>query len=487
MQNETDNISNYGISDERDCKRLEVEHLKFKKIVDPGFHDDAYLHEVAVMKRAAEHWTLNASFQAAYREDPAGTLSRYGLDADPAATDLLLTKRSSLSDQPDPAVLEALPLPYLRYCAFLQEKIRMRKLLQREKCEPDNGAFAAWRRRQKIRCYMEIGPAAEGMVHAPIMFELSSGCSVGCPFCGLASERLKSVFRYTPENAELWRMLLQRSHALLGDAAGCGTCYYACEPMDNPDYERFLEDYLREFGTVPQTTTAVATRNIERTRQLLRWGRAAFPHIDRFSVLSAEIRDEIFRSFTPEELILVELLPQFSEAPANNFVDAGRNRDSVEEKREGTIACISGFIVNLAEKTVRLSTPCLSDDLHPTGEILSERVPFTDAEEFDRILRSMIGRYMPEKPDLSKRFRLRSGIRLTCSDGVAKVTGQYMEFPIKIPGISGEAIAGLDRPLTGDGGSVGYDMVAEMCEQYGIVSAYAVFAFVQLWQMGVIE
>ena len=466
---------------------MKAVRIEAKRILDRDFHDDAYLHDVAVMKRAAEYWTLDASFQAAYREDPAGTLSRYGLDVDPAATDLLLLNPPAYDGQPEPDALAALPLSYLRYCAFLEEKLRLRKQLQVEGCEPDHRAFAAWRTRQRKRCRMEIGAAAEGMIHAPIVFELSSGCSVGCPFCGLASEKLKSVFRYTRENAELWRKLLQISHELFGDAAGWGSCYYACEPLDNPDYERFLEDYLREFGRVPQTTTAVATRNTERTRQLLHWGQAAWPHIDRFSVLSAEIRDEIFRSFTPEELVNVELLPQFSEAPANSFVKVGRNRDSEGEDNTGTIACISGFVVNLPDRTVRLSTPCLSDDLHPTGELLSERIPFTDAEAFKKLLLDMISRYMPEKPDLSGRFRLRLGMRLVCSDGVASVAGPRLQLPIEIPGIPGEAIASLDRPLTTEDGSIGYDMIAELCERYGTNSAYAIFAFTQIWQMGVIE
>ncbi len=472
---------------QKDCKKMEDTHIGVKKILDCGFNDSAYLHDVAVMKRAAEYWMLDAAFQTAYRRDPAGTLSRYGLDVDPAATELLLTKKPSMPERPDPAALRALPLPYLRYCGFLNEKIGLRKLLQKEKCEPDNRPFSAWRRRQKIRCYLETGPAAGGMIHAPIMFELTSGCSVGCPFCGLSAGRLKRVFRYTPDHATLWRAVLQRSHALIGDAAGWGTCYYASEPMDNPDYELFLEDYLREFNTIPQTTTAAATRNMERTRNLLNWSRTVFPHIDRFSVLSAEIRDEIFRSFTPEELILVELLPQFSEAPGNRFLNAGRNRDSAGVKNEGTIACISGFIINLAEMTIRLSTPCLSDDLHPTGEILSEKVSFTDAEDFEKILRGMIDRYMPENPDLSKRFSLRSGIHLACSDHAAKVVGRHMELPITVPGISGEAIFSLEGPLTRDGGTVGYDMIAQMCEQHGAISAYAIYAFGQLWRMGVVE
>ena len=467
--------------------KMRDENIVIKKIMDREVYDDAYLHDVAVMKRAAEYWMLDESFRTAYKEDPSGTLAGYGLDADPAATDLLLLKTTHLPDKPDPAVPENIPLPFLRYRAFMEEKITMRKLLQDKKCEPENRPFAAWRRRQKNRCRIEVGPAADGMVHAPIVFELTEGCSVGCQFCGLASERLKSVFSYTSDNAGLWRMVLQKTHALIGDAAGWGTCYYAGEPLDNPDYERFLEDYLQEFGTVPQTTTAVATRNIERTRKLLHWGQTAFPHIDRFSILSAGIRDEIFRFFTPEELIRVELLPQFPGAPGNNFINVGRNRDSGDESHTGTIACISGFVVNLAEKTVRLTTPCLPDDQCPTGEILSERLLFTDAEDYERLLLHMIDRYMPEEPDLSGRFRLRPGTRLICTDGVAKVAGRHLKLPAEIPGVSGEAIASLDRPLSRDGGSPGYDMIAEMCEQYGIVSAYAVFAFRKLWQLGVIE
>lgn len=46
------------------------------------------------------------------------------------------------------------------------------------------------------------------MIQAPLMFELSEGCSVGCPFCGVAAMKLRGVFRYTEEHVALWQETL---------------------------------------------------------------------------------------------------------------------------------------------------------------------------------------------------------------------------------------------------------------------------------------
>ena len=187
-------------------------------------------------------------------------------------------------------------------------KLAIRNDMRSAHCAPDDPGFRAWRLRQERRCLLEFGPSSRSQVHAPVMFELSAGCSVGCPFCGVAAQRLRSVFRHSEENAQLWRDVLARLHSLVGDACARGTCYYATEGLDNPDYELFLADILDEFGIVPQTTTAVSTRDVERTRALIRWGTERSPHVDRFSVLSPAMRDKIMEAFAPEELLLVELL-----------------------------------------------------------------------------------------------------------------------------------------------------------------------------------
>ena len=55
-------------------------------------------------------------------------------------------------------------------------------------------------------------------------------------------------------------------------------------------------------------------------------------------MLSEEMTRKIFDAFTPEELILTELLPQYDEAPASGLVNAGRR--AKEDKYEDTISCI---------------------------------------------------------------------------------------------------------------------------------------------------
>lgn len=381
-----------------------VPHLNLMK---KGPHDPEIVKMAAEFKRLTEKWNLDAAFREEYKLDPAKAIAETGMNISPEAFNLLVDHEAAQKMSDDiregKRTLSDLPVSYLVYKMFLEEKLIDREKLRTDCCVPTEPHFKAWRARQEKRCWMEMGASALSMVHPPLIFELTEGCSVGCPFCGVASKGLRGIFRYTEENAALWRETLSRLHALIGDAAGRGTCYYACEGLDNPDYEKFLADYFREFGIVPQTTTAVSTRDIERTRALLRFGTENSPHIDRFSVLSAAMRDKLFESFTPEELLLVELLPQFPEAPGNHFTKAGRNRDQNDEETvSGTIACGSGFVVNMAEKSVRLLTPFISDRKHPTGEWILEKCSFTSAEDLEAQVQRMIETYMAEQLDLEK-------------------------------------------------------------------------------------
>jgi len=259
-------------------------------------------------------------------------------------------------------------------------------------------------------CGRELGRNARFMAHLCVTFELSCGCSVGCPICALSAGRLEGVFRHTRENAALWRDVLARLHDVVGDAAGAGCCYYATEPLDNPDYELFLQDFLEEFGRVPQTTTASAARDIERTRALLRWGQGAYPHFDRISVLDERDLATLLESFTPEELVFTDLLPQFPGASFFNLTKAGRQQDE-DDGVEGTIACASGFVVNMWERSVRLVTPAVADAEHPTGEIVYEKAGFSGAAGLEDAVRQMVDRHMNETISLASLFTQKGSAR----------------------------------------------------------------------------
>jgi hypothetical protein len=49
------------------------------------------------------------------------------------------------------------------------------------------------------------------------------------------------VFRYTPENARLWRGILEAVRDVAGPWRSI--CYSGTDTFDNPEYERFIEDF----------------------------------------------------------------------------------------------------------------------------------------------------------------------------------------------------------------------------------------------------
>ena len=129
--------------------------------------------------------------------------------------------------------------------------------------------FKQRRERQIARCASQFRQQISEIIgHCPVAFELSSGCSVGCWFCASAAQRLSGVFEYGKKNSKLWGQILELTFDLLGPAAGTGICYYGTEPFDNPDYERFCDDFHTILGQFPQTTIAAPLRDPECTRSV---------------------------------------------------------------------------------------------------------------------------------------------------------------------------------------------------------------------------
>ncbi|TWH46394.1 radical SAM family RiPP maturation amino acid epimerase [Sporomusa sp. KB1] len=373
------------------------------KIIQSGERNSRQMHTVAQVKRFLEWYIGDPDFRAAYEQAPSETLACYQLNVKVEDMDCLCKDPLCNLYQ---GKYENLPVAVQWYSAYMLEKIGHRNRLQEHDCVPKNPAFKAWRQRQLNRCWGELGSNNVGFIHVPLVFELSKGCSMGCEFCALASAKLEGIFRATTENSTLWRDILLKSREIIGDAAGSGVCYCATEPFDNPDYEEFSRIYQEIFGVVPQVTTAAAMRQPERTKKFLQEA-AKMPGIHRFSVLTLELYREILQYFAPEELLFVELLPRFPEAAAYNTVTkAGRAREeNGEESVAQTISCASGFIVNLVEKSIRLTTPCNADEAHPTGEIKPGQMLFTNSADFAEKMTLMINTYMPISLDSGQILR----------------------------------------------------------------------------------
>lgn len=263
--------------------------------------------------------------------------------------------------------------------------------------------FNGWHKRQINRCYGQLGSATnEALVHPTIIFELSKGCSMGCPFCGLAAEPLQEVFMYSKENAEFWKEVLQVAIKHLGKTVGTGFCYWASEPSDNPDYFKFLEDFGRATGVYPQTTTAAPLRDLDWTRELLRFRQRHLTAPDRFSILSTSMLRRVHSLFSAEDLAVTSLILQHADTRVKLMANSGRNRKNEkgdtgpESIKNHTIACLTGYLVNMADGSVKLISPCPPTETWPLGYRIYAQGNFSDAGELDDFITQTVDKYMPE-------------------------------------------------------------------------------------------
>lgn len=253
---------------------------------------------------------------------------------------------------------------------------------------------------QRNRCRMESAVIRDHpyIFYYPFSFELSGGCSVQCPFCGFAADRFRGSFRYTYENARLFREVVSAAFETAGKITASCPCYFATEPFDNPDYEKFLLEFKRITGEYPQTTTAVADRDPRRTEALINMlgeenlrKRASL----RFSVRTVSQFNRITESFSPEKLAYVEILANNPES-VNCLSGSGRAvTDGIPKERKirYSICCVAGMKVNLFDRTVEFIEPELPDKTNPLGYRVLEKRGFADGAEFRQICEELTEKY----------------------------------------------------------------------------------------------
>ncbi|MCR4739383.1 MAG: radical SAM family RiPP maturation amino acid epimerase [Lachnospiraceae bacterium] len=398
--------------------------------------------EVAYAKRMLDILSLIPGSLEEYLSDRQGFLDRHGIRLCREDIDFLCCPKDpdeKLAIISDNNRISEMPESFFRYRQFIGNKIAIRDLMTKKLCDPDNINMKKWRARQIRRCDGVLGGLNESFVHTVVTYELAEGCSVGCKFCGLSAGPLKKVFFHTPENSRLFKDVLKSCHKILGDAAGYGMMYFATEPLDNPDYEKFEDDFYEEFHTVPQITTAAADRDIERTRYFITEISKGRGFIHRFTIRSLEMAEKILESFTPRELVMVELLPQFPEAPAFvPYVKAGREtEESGIQKADGdpgTICCVDGFCISFPDKRFKLISPARADERFPKGIYESEWVEFENGADFEeKLLRYITDELELDIPD-GKVLKMYDHFTLGEHNGKKCIISRFGEaIPLKEP------------------------------------------------------
>jgi radical SAM family RiPP maturation amino acid epimerase len=350
---------------------------------------------LCAIKRLCELRRADPAFRGQLAASPREALVRYRLDLDPDEVQPLLTTEIVVPSDPT-----RMPLALRRFHEFATTQLTWPELGHADDLT-SNPRFRAWQRRQRTRVDSQLAPRlVDHIPHLAVTFELSQGCSVGCRFCGISAPRLGDLFLYTAENARLWRGALDVLADLLGEAAKFGLCYWATEPMDNPDYERFCIDFHERFGLFPQTTTALPLKDPARTRALLHLAMERGCRVNRFSILSRRMLDRVFEEFSPEELAFVPLVlinPESHTQPTP-VGRALRRKGAAEPSTlsdRGTIACTSGFLFNMVDRTVKLISPCSANERWVDGYIVYAEGRFHDGPDLAALLSRMIEEQMP--------------------------------------------------------------------------------------------
>ncbi|MET4156402.1 radical SAM family RiPP maturation amino acid epimerase [Bradyrhizobium sp. JR7.2] len=389
-----------------DMRPVAAEH--YRQIFDRRTPEE--LRTLSHVKRFMERLVGDMEFRRGLSESvdaPRSVSERYGIEIDPMEM-LPLWRGTHLKYRFKPECA-LWPLAVM-WDEYIREMVRHRDLLRDEgEMSTVNPRFHAWRERQIRRCNGELGGSALSVTHPIIAFELSDGCTVGCWFCGLSAGRFKGYYEYSEEHAELWRGVVGVASEMFGSAARTGFCYWATDPMDNPHYDRFLFDYYQITGALPQTTTAAPLKDQALTRRVLELFRRYRTVTNRFSVLSKTHLNQIHAAFSPEELIGVELILQGKEAlTAKAFAGRARERrerlgaankddaTQVPQRNHTTIACVSGFLVNMLQGRVQLVTPVPGSKRWPLGYRIVAEHFFRTLSEFRSGLQSMIDQHMFE-------------------------------------------------------------------------------------------
>jgi radical SAM family RiPP maturation amino acid epimerase len=380
---------------------------------------DEQRRTLSEIKRLLERYRADERFRAAFRQpdaDLVGLASRYGIELDPREAWPILLRLD-----PD---LPADGGPMSTALAETWEACRAETLLCLDDflasgdCPDVNPSFAAWRRRQISRAKSELAETGQSIKHPVIAFELSAGCSVGCWFCGVGAGKFRANYPYTPETRRLWRDLLTQCAEVLGSASQTGFCYWATEPTDNPDYVRFIEDFHAATGVIPSTTTAMPLRDPAVTRQILDLHARHGGLPNRFSILTLRTLDRVHATFSALDLLGVELVLQNPEALQQKaFAGRARDKAALVEKHnrkplsdETTIACVSGFLVNMVGGSIRLISPVRPSERWPLGYRVYGERRFKSALEFRRGMEALIAEHMPMTISASSRLAFRGDL-----------------------------------------------------------------------------
>lgn len=347
---------------------------------------------------------------------------------------LLVARHASFEDAPSD--FHALLAPYRELRLWLRWRHRIDRggMIQKIRASTMttlSPEYTAWRFRRVAAVRNELGSFGWALDHPCHAVEMAVGCSVRCGFCAFDAGKLQTVFDFSrPENRERVRAVATGMGRVLGWPAGHGMLYWSTEPHDNPHYVKLLAFWEELTGAMLCTATARA--GVDWVRELIGYYSTGPVPWPRISVLSRGMMRRLHATFSPMELRDTQMLMQQKDSEAHRAkVPGGRERmlrqlvdaDDLRdvdfenlpegfEPPQGSIACISGPLVNMVNRTVKLISPCYTTMQYRYGYRVFDETTFDDGPEgFEAALERIIGRSMVARPYAEMPMRWRDDLK----------------------------------------------------------------------------
>ena len=408
---------------------------------------------LAEVKRFLECYEGDRDFRKAldaggkFTDDQRRMLKEIGVTFEPEVMELLWTRRdlmervhtlavhhATFEEVPSDIQAALAPYPEMRLWLSWRHRTERMRLVQkvvassRPTLSPE---YTAWRARRVAATRNELGWFGWGLDHPCHAVEMAVGCTVQCGFCAFDAGKLETVFDLSrPENRDLVHGVAAGMANVLGWPAAHGMLYWSTEPHDNPHYVKLLEAWHRMTGAMLCTATARAGEDW--VRELIDFyskGPVPWP---RISVLSRGIMRRLHRAFTPLEMRDTTLLMQQKDSEVlRGKVPGGRDRmlrqlvdaDDLRnvdfenppegfEPPQGSIACVSGLLVNMVNRTVKLVSPCYTTMEYRYGYRVFDETTFDGPSDFEVALKRMVRRSMVIQPYPEMPVRWRDDLKM---------------------------------------------------------------------------
>ncbi|AII48203.1 hypothetical protein KR52_03400 [Synechococcus sp. KORDI-52] len=201
---------------------------------------------------------------------------------------------------------------------------------------------------------------------------------------------------------------------------------------------------------------------------------------DRLSINSLKELHIIMQEFSAIELKDIDLVLQNPESLKTKSC-AGRAKDLSINTQLGSIACVSGFLINLSQRNIKLISPCIDFERWPQGYAVYAETelddPIKQIQEFFEHCEKTI---FNESLDIEKILSLREEIYITNHEGQLNLKTQYANIIVKDK-IEKEIVSRINGTLSVS------EIVSEISKTNEINPGLVLHAANTLYEKGIFE